>query len=220
MTYVSPYETNNLPRPFDLLATIIFETGEAQLTWQFENVPSFQYFIIYRDNVQIATTTNLQFSDYLPTYGVFKYVVTAMHDEGESSGTSTIVQWGDAHISIDPEEIIENIVLDTTSTRYITVENTGQLDLIYEVSGSTQPIREITDYCIPSGNCSWGDGITGFSMGDIVNMNNGCSPGAYGNFTNMSTEIQPGQVYSVSMSTGYSNNFATIWIDFNKNENV
>jgi hypothetical protein len=91
MTYVSPYETNNLPRPFDLLATIIFETGEAQLTWQFENVPSFQYFIIYRDNVQIATTTNLQFSDYLPTYGVFKYVVTAMHDEGESSGTSTIV---------------------------------------------------------------------------------------------------------------------------------
>lgn len=218
MTYVSPYETNNLPRPFDLLATIIFETGEAQLTWQFENVPSFQYFIIYRDNVQIATTTNLQFSDYLPTYGVFKYVVTAMHDEGESSGTSTIVQWGDAHISVDPEEIIENIVLDTTSTRYITVENTGQLDLIYEVSGSTQPIREITDYCIPSGNCSWGDGITGFSMGDIVNMNNGCSPGAYGNFTNMSTEIQPGQVYSVSMSTGYSNNFATIWIDFNKNE--
>ncbi|MBE0639072.1 MAG: T9SS type A sorting domain-containing protein [Bacteroidales bacterium] len=218
MAYVSPYETNNLPRPSDLLGTITFETGEVQLSWQFESVPGFQYFIVYRDNFQITTTTSLSYTDMLPTYGVYKYKVTAMHDDGESTGPSTTLQWGDAHIAVDPEEIIENIPMQSTSTRYVTIENTGQLDLVFEVSGSTQPLRETKDYCIPSGNCSFGDGLTGFSMGDIMNMNNGCSSGAYGNFTSMSTEVQIGESYNVSMTTGYSDQYVTIWIDFNKNE--
>ncbi len=218
MAYVSSYETNNLPRPSDLVAALTFETGAVELNWQFENVPTFQYFVIYRDNVEIATTTNLTYTDILPAYGVYKFVVTAMHTEGESSGASASLQWGDAHIAVTPAEIIENIPLQSTSTRYITIENVGQLDLVYEVSGSTQPTRDAKDYCIPSGNCSWGDGLTGFSMGDIMNMNNGCSNGAYGNFTAMSTEVQIGESYTASMSTGYSNQFVTIWIDFNKNE--
>lgn len=218
MAYVSPYETNNLPRPTDLIGAITFETGAVDLNWQFENVPGFQYFIVYRDNFQITTTTSLSYTDMLPTYGVYKYRVTAMHDDGESTGPGATLQWGDAHVAVDPLEIIENIPLQSTSTRYITIENVGQLDLVYEVSGSTQVTRETKDYCIPTGNCSFGDGLTGFSMGDIMNMNNGCSPSAYGNFTSMSTEVQIGESYTVSMSTGYSDQFVTIWIDFNKNE--
>jgi hypothetical protein len=218
MTYVSPYETNNLPRPYDLVAAISFETGEVQLDWQFEPVAGFQYFIVYRDNFQITTTTSLSYTDVLPTYGVYKYRITAMHDDGESTGPGATLQWGDAHIAVEPEEIIEFIEQGATSTRYITVENVGQLDLIYEVSGSTQITRNAKDYCIPTGDCSWGDGLTGFSMGDINNMNNGCSPNGYGDFTTMSTEVQIGETYTASMTTGYSNQYVTIWIDFNKNE--
>jgi hypothetical protein len=219
MTYVSPYETNNLPRPTDLQAQVTFETGIVELTWQFESVPGFQYFIIYRDNFQIGTSVTPSFTDDgLPTYGVYKYSVTAMHDEGESAGPSKTIQWGDAHIAVDPEEIIEFLAPDSLSTRYITIENTGQLNLFYKVSSSTVPVRDLKSYCIPAGNCSWGDGLTGFAMGDINNMNNGCSPNAYGNFTDMSTEVQVGETYDVTMSTGYSNQYVTIWIDFNKNE--
>lgn len=218
MTYVSPFETNNLPRPSNLVAALTFETGQVDLSWEFENVPGFQYFIIYRDNFQIATTTDLSYSDNLPAYGIYKYRVTAMHLEGESTGPASILQWGDAHIAVDPEEIIENIAVQSTSTRYLTIENTGELDLVFEVSGSTQPNRDAKDYCIPSANCSFGDGLTSFSMGDISNTNSGCSPNGYGDFTQMSTEVNVGETYDVLMETGYSDQWVTIWMDFDKNE--
>jgi hypothetical protein len=218
MTYVSPYETNSLPRPTDLQAMVIFETGEAQLSWQFENVPGFQYFVVYRDNFQIGTTTSLSYSDFLPEYGIYKFTVTAMHNDGESAGPSKSVQWGDAHIAVNPDEIIEYLEPGATSTRFITIENTGQLNLIYTVSSSSEPVRDALNYCIPSANCSWGDGLTGFAMGDIDNMSNGCSANGYGDFTDMSTEVQIGETYDVTLRTGYSDQYVTIWIDFNKNE--
>lgn len=218
MTYVSPYETNSLPRPVDLTATVTFETGQVDMEWFFEPVPTFEYFIVYRDGFEVGTTTENTFSDILPDYGVYKYKVTAMHTEGESSGPSASVQWGDAHIAVEPTEIIENIDQQAISYRYVTVENTGELDLNFKVSSSTEPTRETEEYCIPSGNCSFGDGITGFTMGEINNLNSGCSPDGYGDFTNLSTELQPGNSYEVTLETGYANQFVNIWIDANKNE--
>jgi hypothetical protein len=74
------------------------------------------------------------------------------------------------------------------------------------------------DYCYPSANCSWGDGFTGFSLEQISNMNNGCSPDGYGDFTDMIAELEPGQTYQVQWSTGYSNQNASLWIDLNDNK--
>jgi PKD repeat protein len=73
------------------------------------------------------------------------------------------------------------------------------------------------DFCYPSANCSWGDGFTGFSLESILNMNNGCSPNGYGDFTDMITELEPGETYTVGFETGYSNQDACLWIDFNNN---
>lgn len=218
MTYVSPFETNNLPRPSNLVASVIFETGQVNLSWNFNYVPGFLNFKIYRNNFLIGTTTGLSYADFLPAYGVYKYKVTAMHVAGESSAVSASVQWGDPQIAVTPMQIIEYIPPQSTSTRYLTVANVGQLDLHFEVSGSTQSNRSPEAYCTPSANCSYGDGLTGFSMGTINNMNSGCSPGGYGNFTNMITDIEMGNTYTVQMKTGYSNQFVCIWIDFNKNE--
>lgn len=218
MTYTSPYETNSLARPANLAAEVTFETGAVDLEWTFEPSATFEYFIVYRDGFEIGTTEELTFTDNLPDYGIFKYKVTAMHSEGESSGPSASVQWGDAHIAVEPAEIIENLPLLGTSTRYITVENTGQLDLVFEVTSSTEPIRGTDAYCIPSANCSFGDGTTSFAMGDISNLNNGCSSGGYGDFTAMSTEVEVGGQYEVTLATGYSNQYVTIWIDSDKNE--
>lgn len=219
MSYTSPYETNSLPRPVDLTAAVTFETGAVDLVWEMEEVTGFQYFIIYRDDFEVAQTTDKFYTDNLPDYGVFKYKVTAFHDEGESSGPSASVQWGDAHVTVEPSEIIENIDMMSQSTRTVTVENVGELNLIYEVSGSTEPVADgVDDYCIPSGNCSWGDGLTGFAMGDIQNLDNGCSVNAYGDFTDMSTEVQVGTEYEISLETGYSDQFVSIWIDSDKDE--
>ena len=73
------------------------------------------------------------------------------------------------------------------------------------------------DYCYGEANCSWGDGITGFALEEIDNMNNGCSDdngiSGYGDFLDMSTTLDPGQTYTVSFETGYSSQYACLWID-------
>lgn len=74
------------------------------------------------------------------------------------------------------------------------------------------------DYCYPSANCSYGDGFTGFTLEQISNMNSGCSPEGYGDFTAMVAELEAGQTYEVQWSTGYSNQQASLWIDLNDNK--
>ncbi len=75
------------------------------------------------------------------------------------------------------------------------------------------------DYCYPTANCSFGDGFIGFALEDISNMNNGCSNDngteGYGNFVDLSTPLTPGETYTVEWETGYSSQFASLWIDFN-----
>lgn len=75
-----------------------------------------------------------------------------------------------------------------------------------------------TDYCYPTANCSFGDGLTGFGMATISNMNNGCSTDGYGDFTSMSAQLAPGQIYTVSLQTGYSDQEVCLWIDLNSNK--
>jgi len=216
MTYSSPYEINPLQAPENITAEVAYETGEVDLNWQFETVPGFQYFKIYRDDFEIETTTETSFTDNLPDYGVYNYLVTAMHDDGESFGPSAILQWGDGHVSTDQNEISVNIEPDNTAIRYLTIQNVGELDLIYEVTASAEPLDNGKDYCTPSSDCSQGDRISDFAMADISNPENGCSTNGYGDFTDMSTFVNPGETYEVTLGTDYSNQFVTIWIDFDK----
>jgi hypothetical protein len=73
------------------------------------------------------------------------------------------------------------------------------------------------DYCYGEASCSWGDGFTGFALEEIDNMNNGCSDdngiSGYGDFLDMSTTLDPGQTYTASFTTGYSSQYACLWID-------
>lgn len=75
-----------------------------------------------------------------------------------------------------------------------------------------------TDYCIPTANCTYGDGLRTFILKEINNTNNGCSSGGYGNFTTMIASLTPGGTYTVSLKSGYSNQKASLWIDFNSNK--
>ena len=207
-----------LPKPTNLNGTVTFETGQVDLSWDFVPVQGFEYFIIYRDGVQLGTSIQNSFIDLLPDYGIYTYQVTAMHTDGESAAAAANLQWGDAQISVTPLTLTENLQPGATSTRQITIENTGQLPLEYSISSSSESLDNTRAYCQPTANCTYSDGFTGFAMGDISNLNNGCSANGYGDFTGMSTDIQPGNSYEVSFMTGYSNQDVCLWIDFNKNE--
>ncbi len=96
------------------------------------------------------------------------------------------------------------------------------LHLDYEGSNVNPATKYIEvlfpDYCYPSANCSFGDGLIGFAIADISNMNSGCSNDmgieGYGDFTDMSTELEPGMEYTVSLETDYSDQEVCLWIDF------
>lgn len=71
------------------------------------------------------------------------------------------------------------------------------------------------EYCIPSADCSFGDGFTDFMFAGIENLGSGCSPNGYGDFTNLQGTAEIGMSYTASFQTGYSDQMVSMWIDFN-----
>lgn len=219
LSYCSPFETNALPRPKDLLAEVTFETGVAQLTWTFDAPRDFTNFNIYRDEVLIGTATDTTYSDELPDYGIFKYQVTAVFDpDGESSAASAMLQWGDAQISVTPESIEVTVMQDSSKTEYITINNIGQLLLNYHITPfiPDSPADDTRAYCSASGGCD--EYISHVQFGTI-NKTSGCT--GYGNYSNLSTLMMAGQPYDITITNGtplYSGDEVGIWIDWDQNE--
>ena len=78
------------------------------------------------------------------------------------------------------------------------------------------------DLCVPeySNGCGDGDGFTDFAVAEIENYNSGCADNMGFNGWSQYLELGPAvllpnQTYDFIMQTGYNNQFATIWIDFN-----
>ncbi|MEG9327693.1 GEVED domain-containing protein [Salinimicrobium catena] len=72
--------------------------------------------------------------------------------------------------------------------------------------------------CIPEGSdCSFGDGIFDFYLQDIVNENIFCTNG-YHDFIGLSTRLDRTQgTFQVGVSSRFSGNRFSLWIDFNDN---
>ena len=214
MTYVSPYETNNLPRPTDLLVDLNEETGAVALEWLFESVAGFQYFIVYRDGEQLGTTTDLFYSDNLPDYGIYQYKVTAFLDEGESLGPAQTIQWGNPNIAISQNSFTKVLQPDQTGSESLIITNEGELELEYEIDISIDN-KGGKSYCDGSGGCD--EFISNVEVGDI---NNSSSCTNYGDYTDLSTIMSAGDSYPITITNGNSWNGdeCGIWIDWNQNE--
>jgi len=215
MTYCSPYQTNPLNRPSNLMAAVTFETGACDLIWTYEEGENFLGFNIYRDGEFLASTTDTVYMDMLPDYGYYDYQVTATYTEDMESGAAgTSVQWGDAHISVYPMAIHENLVVDSLSTKQITVINYGQLELVYSISTFIQEEREVLDYCEALGG---GDEyISHVTFGDIDNESTSTY---YGDYTDQSTTVEIGGSYEMTVTNGnpYDSDQCAAWIDWDQN---
>ena len=71
------------------------------------------------------------------------------------------------------------------------------------------------EYCIPSANCTLGDGFIDFAFAGIENYGSGCSPGGYGDFTSMQGTAEIGFTYTANIATGWAHQYVSVWIDFN-----
>ncbi|MBG0783243.1 MAG: T9SS type A sorting domain-containing protein [Bacteroidales bacterium] len=216
MTFTSPYETNALSRPFDLVAEVPFETGITELSWEYEDAPGFLNFNIYRDNELIGTTEEQTYSDQLPYYGVFTYSITAAYeDDGESGAARASVQWGDARIAVEPTSLFQILQPGNTASQQVVISNVGQLDMIYSISSEVIDLpRDINDYCGASGG---GDEyISRVEMGSI---NNASGEDGYSDYTDMATEVRTGEPVLLTVTNGnpYSSDQCGVWIDWDQN---
>ena len=219
MTYVSPYQTNPLTRPENLVAFVTFETGITDLHWSYDDAPSFDYFIIYRDNVAVGIAYDTLYSDPLPDYGVYTYDVTAMYTDGGESGSSkATVQWGDAQITVNPASIVEILMPEGTATRTVSVSNVGQLDLNYNITVfiPTDLSADPKSYCSADGTCD--EYISRVQLNEIDNSTD-CTQ--YGDYTSMSTIMNVGDTYQMVITNGnpvYPDDECGVWVDWNQNE--
>jgi hypothetical protein len=217
MSYCSPYQTNPLVRPTNLSADVVFETGLTSLQWNYEEFPGFSYFMVYFGNEMIGTTTDTMFSHQLPDYGIYTFKVSAFYEGvGESSTSSASVQWGDAQISVNPAEIYETLMPDSSTIRYVTVQNVGQLEMNYDISlfVPTLPVDGSRDYCTASGTCD--EYISRVQLNEIDNSSD-CSQ--YGNYTGLSTAMSVGNTYEFTVTNGnpiYSADECGLWVDWDQ----
>lgn len=77
-----------------------------------------------------------------------------------------------------------------------------------------KPIEHL--FCQPETDCDYGDGIKEFILGTISNYS-GCEENGFSDFTFLSTDLDSAGTYDLTLSTGFGNQFVTVWIDFNKN---
>lgn len=80
---------------------------------------------------------------------------------------------------------------------------------------------ELKSLCVPqySVGCGDGDGFVSFAVEQIQNYNSGCANlngTGWSQYLSLGPAIlMPGNTYDFFMQTGYSNQYTTIWIDFN-----
>jgi len=215
MSWCSPYQTNNLSRPQDLVAEVTFETGEVQLRWNYEEVENFQNFNIYRDNALIATANDTAFVDQLSTYGSYKYRVTAYYSDGtESGGSSVRIQWGNAQIKLEENDVSEHLTIDSSSVKTLAITNTGQLDLVFHITQFITTSREILDYCEASGGGT--EHIEQVLFGDIDNSSGSNN---YSDYTHLETSLETGGFYEIFVNNGdaFKDDQCGAWIDWDQN---
>lgn len=216
MTYVSPYENNPLNKPYNLVASVTFETGSCYLSWQYNTDSSFQYFNIYRDGNFLSTTTDTTFNDMLPDYNYYQYKVTAFYgaDLGESSATKVNTQWGDAHIAISIDSVYQKILIDSTENQSLCIHNTGQLPLNLNIYPVYTQENGNNDYCEASGGGV--EYISRVRLGDYVNES---GEDGYADYTNLDWRMNLNdalQLY-VTNGNGYSDDQCGVWIDWDGN---
>lgn len=85
-----------------------------------------------------------------------------------------------------------------------------------DASNDEVVIEVINQLCSPMMDCSFGDGFQLFSLAEINNAS-GCE--GYGDFTDLVANLDQGSTNDLTVTTGYGDQYLTVWIDFNDDFN-
>ena len=160
-------------------------------------------------------------SDNSPKVGFDQFVTSVI--DYNSDLTDVYLKW-----SID-EPIFDNIIPMSNANDNIWISDTSipnqeeGVKVFFKVfaEGDNEDITETYKYmyevkaniyCTPSMDCSYGDGLQLFQFANIDNPSE-CE--GYGDFTNLSTDLEQGSEYPLTVTTGYGSQYLNVWIDFN-----
>ncbi len=214
MTYVSPFVTISVTNPFNLQASVDQETGACDLSWNFNEGSGFMNFRIYRDDVMIAETEALTYTDQIPEFGYYTYKVTAYYGgTTESSATVKETQWGSSTMEVIPGEYTANLFIDDSVTQIMKIKNTGVLDLDFSVSPFFIPVNTI-NYKAANGG---GDEF--ISRVILAGINNTSGFENYSDYSNDFAQMQAGESYQIQVFNGnaYNGDQCAVWVDWNAN---
>lgn len=191
----------------DLEVTLINEvTGQVSLTWLFASRVTFQYFLIKRDGTPVGTTTDLFYTDFLPTYGTYCYTVTPVFDEGNGVPAGPeCTEWFIPALCWSPATMYNEQWPDTQEEVMLTLENCGDGTLAFEfpdyTSGSKGFSCDMEIWLYDSFGDGWNGGtldvlVNGVVVLDDITLASGSGPEAFSfpveNGDDLSTVFTPG----------------------------
>ena len=190
----------------DILSVVAFDLTNATYAELEFDVAYTPYSLSYQDGLRVDVSTDCG-STYTQVY--FKEGDSLATIPGLTTSTWAPDSAGDwRRDSIDLSAYLGNIV----KIRFVNI--TGYGNSLYLDNINFLDAEE-DYYCIPSSNCNVGDEIDDFSFNTINQTSTGCGTDGYSNFLSYSTTLEQGGIYPMSVSTNYSNQFVSMWIDFN-----
>jgi hypothetical protein len=164
----------------------------------------------------VGTAIDLEFIDLLPEFGNYIYSVSAKYDTFESGVIRQNAHWGSSVATATPEFL--ELTLDTNeiSELPLTLENTGQLDLIYTISTAINPgtpVQSPLTYCAADGG--GGEYISRVIFADIDNPS---GSDGYADYTDQIASVDIGNTYEITIENGspVSTDDLGVWIDWNQ----
>jgi hypothetical protein len=169
----------------------------------------------------LTTRITNQPTDTQPKVDIDQFVTSTISYDGEIA--NAYIQW-----STDISSVVNTTtMINTSDITWVTdspIPNQTEGTKVYFkvfAEGDNNDITETYRYmyevkanvlCTPSMDCSYNDGFQLVQVGDINNPS-GCE--GYGDFMDLSTDLEQGSNNQMTVTTGYGNQYVKVWIDYN-----
>ncbi len=212
MTYVSVFETIVISSPFNLQTSVDQNTGDVNLSWDFNPGTGFQNFRVYRNDVLIEETIEMNYSETLIDYGYYNYKITAFFGgSNESGGPDEDIQFGSPTMMVTPGEYVANVKPEDIEIQEMVIKNNGVLDLDFSLS----PFFPTTNAQVIAPATGGGDEfINIFELGDFENRS---SSDGYISYMDQTIIMESNKAYEIKVHTlnAYAEDVCYVWIDSN-----
>ena len=209
----------NLPNTTVMELEVVYGSNTLRGTTWGRGV--WEYSLAGRENYPSIRTTSIsnQPTDTQPKEGIDQFVSSTIDYDGNLNSVyvewvtqsgSEIIQMSNSSDNIwVSDSAIPNFEAGTKVFFKVYAESSS--GLLSETYKFMYEVRENV-LCTPSMNCDYNDGFQLFQLQDIDNSS-ACE--GYGDFTSLSTNLEQGNDYELTVTTGYGDQYIKVWIDYN-----